>query len=170
MGVALQYKTSVRMSPPLISGRLVTSCASDGRKKLGQPVPDSNLVSEENSRNTRSGTSRGRAVEIFVVKGGSVPAPGLSTSRGQLLSSTSLFTTFSTSVTPLRVPSSLNSTILTIFTRDAPRRTANSGYPYPPRQAINLCDSIVPFVSPPRNRTLRAAVPTSLIRYIARRE
>src|SRR5678810_669659 len=45
----LPHTTSVRTMPYVVSRCSSTASVSSGRKKLGHPVPDSNLVSEENN-------------------------------------------------------------------------------------------------------------------------
>src|ERR1700728_3329032 len=129
--------TSSRTMPSEVSRCERTFSLAIGCQKLGQPVPDSNLVFESKStvsQHMQLYRPSAWLLAYLPVPGRSVPAC-LVTSNCSGVScffhSASDFSTFSTSTTPVRITHASNSTIRTVFfpvvAADAIRRANAAG-------------------------------------------
>src|SRR5208283_4269730 len=105
--------------PRLRSVFCFTFCLAMGSQKLGQPVPESNLVAELNSallQQTQRKMPLACRSQYWPVKARSVPAWRVTSNCSGVncaFHSASVFTTLGTRLGPIFSPSSLNSTIST---------------------------------------------------------
>src|SRR5579864_3149182 len=115
----LRQETEIRLMPKLMSSVVSTFCSAIGSQKLGQPVPDSNFVSER-KRAVPQQMQRYRPLSCWSqyapVNARSVPSWRVTVNdsgESCCFHSPSLFTTLGRQTAPLRSPASENSTIST---------------------------------------------------------
>ena len=116
-----RHDTAVRTIAKLPSTVLTTFSSAIGCQKLGQPVPESNLVSERNSaRSQQMQRNRPRSwrFQLLPVKGSSVSscrATLYDVAESCFFHSSSVLMTRGTVTVPVRLPSAENSTTVTVL-------------------------------------------------------